>query len=407
MSPTWVLLLIQLSTPITSTFLQLELHTKRNTFGRNLLGVNDSLIRSLYGSVREQGYYCVVVRLGSPPHPFCLITDTGSTMTYIPCSSCNRKCGRHLNKPFKPQASHTAQIIKCGQQECECDQPQCGCLAGQCSYERHYLEGSQSSGILIQDMVTLNSYWKAKAIFGCELSESGLLYHQQADGVLGLGKTQNSIIKQLSESLSLNWEFSLCYGGFQGGGAIVIGDPSPLIQIVQYTPLIKNTKNLSYFTIQMESIIIEDRTIQGDFDLGYGVILDSGSTFTYFPTVIYQQFIDTINILIDGKLDQVTGEAQDDICFGNVQQNETTHIFPVLIVNFLGIQIQLQPVNYLFYHGSKKDCFCVGVFDNGKKGSVLGGTLFRDVFVHYDLEGERIGMRSYQCSGLSQGERIF
>lgn len=36
-----------------------------------------------------------MLALGSPPLTFALIVDTGSTITYVPCSSCATSCGPH------------------------------------------------------------------------------------------------------------------------------------------------------------------------------------------------------------------------------------------------------------------------------------------------------------------------
>ncbi|KAK6923109.1 Xylanase inhibitor, N-terminal [Dillenia turbinata] len=40
------------------------------------------------------GYYTTRVRIGTPPQEFALIVDTGSTITYVPCST-RSHCGRH------------------------------------------------------------------------------------------------------------------------------------------------------------------------------------------------------------------------------------------------------------------------------------------------------------------------
>ena len=56
---------------------------------RRLLGL--ATLR-LTGSVEDGSYYAAV-GLGTPPQPFELIIDTGSTLMFVPCKSCGDKCG--------------------------------------------------------------------------------------------------------------------------------------------------------------------------------------------------------------------------------------------------------------------------------------------------------------------------
>lgn len=41
-----------------------------------------------------RSYYYATINLGTPPRPFTVIIDTGSTITYVPCSQCQQKCGK-------------------------------------------------------------------------------------------------------------------------------------------------------------------------------------------------------------------------------------------------------------------------------------------------------------------------
>lgn len=126
---------------------------------------------------------------GSPAKKFAVIVDTGSTMTYVPCSTCGSGCGpNHQDAAFDPearpspsarlscvtqllltapvshalplpllvQASRTASLIACTSPKCECGSPRCGCAAQQCTYTRSYAEQSSSSGILVEDLLALH-----------------------------------------------------------------------------------------------------------------------------------------------------------------------------------------------------------------------------------------------------------
>lgn len=90
---------------------------------------------------------------------------------------------------------------------------------------------SSSSGVLGEDVISFGNQSELtpqRAVFGCENSETGDLYSQHADGIIGLGRGELSIVDQLVEKNVIGDSFSLCYGGMDvGGGAMVLGGISP------------------------------------------------------------------------------------------------------------------------------------------------------------------------------------
>ena len=56
-----------------------------------------------------------------------------------------------------------------------------------------------------------------------------------------------------------------------------------------------------------------------------------------------------------------------------------------------GTSLVLGPLNYLFVHTFNSGKYCLGVFDNGRAGTLLGGITFRNVLVRYDRANRRIG----------------
>lgn len=115
--------------------------------------------------------------------------------------------------------------------DCQCDNDGVNCV-----YERRYAEMSSSRGVLGEDIISFGNESELapqRAVFGCETMETGELYSQRADGIMGLGSGQLSIIDMLVEKHVISDSFSLCYGGMHiGGGAMVLGAISPPPEMV-------------------------------------------------------------------------------------------------------------------------------------------------------------------------------
>lgn len=121
--------------------------------------------------------------------------------------------------------SNTYKPLKCNP-DCNCDSDRNICV-----YERRYAEMSSSSGVLGEDVISFGSESELvpqRAVFGCENLETGDLYSQRADGIMGLGRGRVSIVDQLVDKDVIGDSFSLCYGGMGvGGGAMVLGGITP------------------------------------------------------------------------------------------------------------------------------------------------------------------------------------
>ncbi|MBA0551735.1 hypothetical protein Golob_022604, partial [Gossypium lobatum] len=195
-------------------------NTRRHLLKSDSKSSNPNARMRLYDDLLLNGYYTTRLWIGTPPQRFALIVDTGSTVTYVPCATCEQ-CGRHQDPKFQPESSSTYQSVKCNS-DCNCDKSRV-----QCIYERQYAEMSSSRGVLGEDILSFGNQSKLvpqRAVFGCENEETGDLYSQRADGIMGLGRGDLSVVDQLVEKGVISDSFSLCYGGMDiGGGAMVLG----------------------------------------------------------------------------------------------------------------------------------------------------------------------------------------
>jgi hypothetical protein len=68
----------------------------------------------------------------------------------------------------------------------------------QCRYRISYAEQSSSEGRLVQDVFTFPaSSTSVPVTFGCENSETGEIYKQKPDGILGMGNSPGAFHSQV------------------------------------------------------------------------------------------------------------------------------------------------------------------------------------------------------------------
>ncbi|XLR50388.1 hypothetical protein HN51_001067 [Arachis hypogaea] len=356
----------------------------------------------LHDDLLLNGYYTTRLWIGTPPQMFALIVDTGSTVTYVPCSTCEQ-CGSHQDPKFQPDSSSTYQAVKCTL-DCNCDTDK-----NQCVYERQYAEMSSSSGVLGEDVISFGNQSELspqRAVFGCETVETGDLYSQHADGIMGLGRGDLSIMDQLVDKNVISDSFSLCYGGMDvGGGAMVLGGISPPSGMVFAN---SDPVRSPYYNIDLKEIHVAGKKLPLDpqvFDKKHGTVLDSGTTYAYLPEAAFHAFKDAIERELN-SFKQISGPDPNynDICFSGAGSDvsQLSKSFPVVDMVFgNGMKYSLSPENYMFRHSKVRGAYCLGVFQNGKDPTtLLGGIVVRNTLVTYDREHTKIGFWKTNCAEL-------
>ncbi|KAB2036798.1 hypothetical protein ERO13_D03G026300v2 [Gossypium hirsutum] len=382
-------------------------NTRRHLLKSDSKSSNPNARMRLYDDLLLNGYYTTRLWIGTPPQRFALIVDTGSTVTYVPCATCEQ-CGRHQDPKFRPESSSTYQSVKCNS-DCNCDKSRV-----QCIYERQYAEMSSSRGVLGEDILSFGNQSELvpqRAVFGCENEETGDLYSQRADGIMGLGRGDLSVVDQLVEKGVISDSFSLCYGGMDiGGGAMVLGGISaPSDMVFTHSDPFRDG-NSPYYNIDLKEIHVAGKQLPLDpsiFDEKHGTVLDSGTTYAYLPEAAFVAFKNAIIKELD-SLKQIRGPDPNyiDICFSsgssNVNVSELSKIFPTVELVF-GDQkkLLLSPENYLFRHSKVRGSYCLGIFQNEKEPTtLLGGIIVRNTLVTYDREHSKIGFWKTNCSEL-------
>ncbi|ONI33474.1 hypothetical protein PRUPE_1G426800 [Prunus persica] len=303
---------------------------------------------------------------------------------------------------FQPDLSTTYQPVKCDI-NCNCDKKE-----AQCTYERRYAEMSSSSGVLGEDVLSFGNESELvpqRAVFGCENIETGDLYSQRADGIMGLGRGRLSVMDQLVDKGVISDSFSLCYGGMGvGGGAMVLGSiKSPPDMVFTHSDPFRSP----YYNIELKEIHVAGKPLKLNskiFDGKHGTVLDSGTTYAYLPKDAFHAFKDAVTRKVN-FLKQIHGldPNYQDICFSGAGRDVTqlSKVFPQVDMVFTkGQKFSLSPENYLFPHTKVSGAYCLGIFANGDSTTLLGGIVTRNTLVTYDRANDKIGFWKTNCSEL-------
>lgn len=268
--------------------------------------IQGQIYAPLYGNA-TLGYYFVNVYLGEQLQKESLITDTGSSLTTLPCKGCT-DCGTgHYNSLYDITKSSRFTWLRSGDKR-----GKWGCSSSQkdakCPFSINYVEGSGYSGNFVEDYVVLYSEidkFKSSTkqqresfvgVFGCSTREAGMLRSQEADGLLGLGLSTDSsfppdLISSAYKGNRAGMElFSLCYG--HDGGYMTIGGYNKSKHL-EGAPIesFKFDSSHGQYKIIMKSIHVDDMhtgTTKEVLNGGQGVFIDSGTTLIHGPNGVIE-----------------------------------------------------------------------------------------------------------------------
>jgi hypothetical protein len=391
----------------------------------------------LNGKARDTGYFYATLTIGTPGQQFEVIVDTGSTYTFVTCYPCV-SCGQHgSNAPYDAAKSSSYERVPCGS----------GCIfggcrsSGLCEYDEQFSEESQVGGHVVSDVIDVGgSLGTPRIHFGCNTLETNMLRTQKANGMIALGRTDAALHRQLKKKAyppgSYDGTFGLCLGSFEGGGVLSLGK-LPEQHYANFVTRKTNTRTVKlvkgskaqYYNVDVTRMFVRNTELKkpngadliDSFRAGYGTVLDSGTTYTYLHEDIFIPFISEIEDKVQNdhgaNFFRVNGgdpNYPNDVCWRNLNENKplstnnVNYLFPTFNLTFVGVNeeelsIQFPPENYLFVHPSEANAFCVGVFDNGKQGSIIGGIFARNTLFEFDDESEQQTVKispNVDCDGL-------
>ncbi|KAF8018649.1 hypothetical protein BT93_H3519 [Corymbia citriodora subsp. variegata] len=369
--------------------------------------VGASVVFPLHGNVFPTGSYNTTVYIGQPPKPYFLDPDTGSDLTWLQCDAPCVRCTETPHPLYRPNSD----LVICRDPICaslhsgdyRCDHPE------QCDYEVQYADGGSSLGVLVKDVVSFKSYGSGvlnpRVALGCGYDQIPGSSNPFLDGVLGLGKGRSSIVSQLSSQGLVRNVLGHCLST-RGGGYLFFGDDLYDSSRVMWTPMSRDySKHYSPGTADL--LFAGKPTGQKDLLL----ILDSGSSYTYFSSQAYEALSSAVKKALDRK---PFTEALDDptlpLCWRGRKPfksiREVRKYFKPFALSFNSggrtkNQFEVPPESYLII--SAMGNVCMGVLNGTQAGlqnmNLIGDISMQDKLVIYDNERQLMGWQNYvDCS---------
>ncbi|KAG6513218.1 probable aspartyl protease At4g16563 [Zingiber officinale] len=384
------------------------------------------------------GGYSFNLAFGTPPQELPLLLDTGSHVTWLPCTSsyhCRRCASPSGNTitPFLPRSSSSAALVGCRNPRClwihsadflrsrcaACNNVTSDCPVSACPpYALIYGSGS-TAGLLMLETLGFSGRTFPNFTVGCSVFSQ----RQPAGGIAGFGRGAPSLPSQLGLR-----RFSYCLisrrydDDASERGSVVLDPPKQDSSSgLSFTPFLNNSAagagspfSVYYYVGLLEIAVggkkvkIPHSSLLPDHIGNGGVIVDSGTTFTYMASKVFDPVLAAFVDRVAGRYNRSTAlEVQTGLrpCFA-VPPNATDVELPELAFRFKGgAEMRLPMENYFVFADAAGVCLTV-ISDGddvatadvaGGPAVILGNFQQQDYLVVYDLERRRLGFRRQSC----------
>ncbi|XP_020156884.1 aspartic proteinase nepenthesin-1-like [Aegilops tauschii subsp. strangulata] len=354
------------------------------------------------------GAYHMSVSIGTPPLTFPAILDTGSDLVWTQCAPCTQ-CFPQPTPLYEPAGSSTFSKLPCASPLCQSmPSPFRACNASGCAYDYRYVVGF-TAGRLATETLTVGGATFREVTFGCSTANGG--HMDNASGIVGLGRSPLSLVSQLGIG-----RFSYCLRSDSEAGAspILFGSLASVTgDDVQSTPFVRNpavpVRRAPYYYVNLTGVTVGATDLPvAPSTFGFtragagGVIVDSGTTFTYFAEAGYVMLKQAFLSQTAGRLTRVSGAPFDfDLCFeagGDLDVGAVP--VPGLVLRFAGgAEYAVPRLSYFDAVDEQGRVACLLVLPT-RGVSVIGNVMQMDLHVLYDLDGGVLSFAPADCASV-------
>ncbi|OMO82520.1 Peptidase A1, partial [Corchorus capsularis] len=378
-------------------------HPKTKAKAETNTTVSSSLIKTpIYP--HSYGGYTINLEFGTPPQSLSFIMDTGSSLTWFPCTSrylCSECVFPNVDPKkiptFMPKLSSSTKIVGCQNPKCsllfgpnvesrceDCAPGTKNCTQRCPPYIIQYGLGATAGLLLVENLVFPHKTFD-DFLVGCSI-----LSNRQPAGIAGFGRSSESLPTQLGLK-----KFSYCLvsrrfddTGISSNMVLETGSDSGDAKTpgLSYTPFFKNEVSTrpvfkEFYYVILRKILVGDAHVKVPYsflvpgsDGNGGTIVDSGSTFTFMERPVYEPVAKEFEKQMGNysRAKEVETKSGLGPCF-NISGRKSINV-PELIFKFKGgAKMALPLANYFSFVGEDDVVCLMIVTDNVVGQSVHGG----------------------------------
>ncbi|KAJ4978667.1 hypothetical protein NE237_009447 [Protea cynaroides] len=363
--------------------------------------VTDSTVKLPANSGSSLGTENFIVKLGfgTPKQDFVLVFDTGSDLTWIQCQPCSGACYSQQDPIFDPSTSSTYSNISCNSATCAQLKSATGNTQScrtTCIYQITYGDSSYSAGYFATDTLTLSSSDVFPNFeFGCGQNNQGLWGSE--DGLLGLGRDQISMVSQTAQKYGKL--FSYCLPSKSSStGFLAFGSEAVASSSAQYTPLLTESNNPSFYFLTMTGISVggQNLSISPSVFTTSGTIIDSGTVITRLPPAAYSKLRSAFRQAMT-KYTLAPPYSILDTCYN--LSGYTNVSVPTIVLYFGGgTDLNVDQSGILVQASSTKYCLAFAGNSAATDVGILGNKQQQTFEVVYNVEGGKLGFGAGACN---------
>ncbi|KAF0714217.1 Aste57867_3932 [Aphanomyces stellatus] len=334
----------------------------------------------------DQLQFFGTIHIGTPPQPFKVIFDTGSSDIWVPSSTCNACSGER--RYVAPNSSTYRSMHE--------------------NFTAYYGSGSVS-GQVFQDVVLLGLDTPSSAVVRCRMgrieSEDTNIQRFESEGIIGLGLTALASITIPSFVDSHPFEkFSLYISPLPDADGppsqLLLGGIDPLLAgdgaTWHYFPLLTHADVDGFWAIDMLELHVQSTLVPSDLASPVAVV-DSGTSLLLFPAAV---FLDVMAMICRHVEPHRPPASCDHLTKGYLCTDCSHESFPPISFQFqAGPRFVLQPTDYVrCEYGS-----CAPQIDvSSTTFYVLGDIFIRAYYTVFDVKQAQVG---FACpdDGLCHG----